>query len=68
MISKIELINKLQSLDNKTVLKAVEELHQCGMLSDGSLRGIALCQAILRGRRLERSRFVLCRPSSGQPR
>jgi hypothetical protein len=49
MISKMELINKLQSLDNKTVLKAVEELHNCGMLSDGSLRGIALCQAVLRG-------------------
>jgi len=43
------LINKLQSLDQKNVLKAVEELHTCGMLSDGSLRGIALCQAILQG-------------------
>ncbi len=49
MISKIELINKLQSLDNKSVLKAVEDLHKCGLLSDGSLRGIALCQAILAG-------------------
>jgi hypothetical protein len=49
MISKIELINKLQSPDNKTVLQAVEELRSCGMLEDGSLRGIALCQAILRG-------------------
>jgi uncharacterized protein YjbI with pentapeptide repeats len=49
MISKIELINKLQSLDNKTVLKAVEELRQGGLLSDGSLRGIALCQAVLEG-------------------
>ena len=47
MISKIELINKLQSLDNRTVLKAVEELRTAGMLSDGSLRGIALCQAVL---------------------
>jgi hypothetical protein len=47
MISKIELINRLQSPENRTVLKAVEELHACGMLSDGSLRGIALCQAIL---------------------
>jgi uncharacterized protein YjbI with pentapeptide repeats len=49
MISKTELINKLQSLDNRAVLKAVEELHACGMLSDGTLRGIALCQAILQG-------------------
>ena len=49
MISKIELINKLQSLDQRNVLKAIEELHACGMLTDGSLRGIALCQAILQG-------------------
>jgi len=49
MISKIELINKLQSVDHRNVLKAVEELHTCGVLSDGSLRGIALCQAILQG-------------------
>ena len=47
MISKIELINRLQSLESKTVLKAVGELHTCGMLADGSLRGIALCQALL---------------------
>jgi uncharacterized protein YjbI with pentapeptide repeats len=49
MISKIELINKLQSVDHRNVLKAVEELHTCGVLSDGSLRGIALCQATLQG-------------------
>ncbi len=49
MLSKTELINRLQSLDNKIVLKAVGELHTCGMLSDGSLRGIALCQAFLQG-------------------
>jgi hypothetical protein len=49
MISKIELINRLQSPENKYVLEAVGELHACGMLSDGSLRGIALCQAILEG-------------------
>lgn len=49
MISKIELINKLQSLDNKIVLKALEELRTNGLLSDGSLRGIALCQAVLEG-------------------
>jgi uncharacterized protein YjbI with pentapeptide repeats len=49
MSSKIELINKLQGLDHKSVLKAVEELRANGFLSDGSLRGIALCQAILEG-------------------
>ena len=47
MNSKIELVNKLQSQDSRTVLKAVEELHSSGMLGDGCLRGIALCQAIL---------------------
>jgi uncharacterized protein YjbI with pentapeptide repeats len=47
MISKIELINGLQSLESRHVLKAVEELRTGGMLTDGSLRGIALCQAIL---------------------
>ena len=47
MISKIELINKLQSMESKNVLKAVEDLRNCGMLIDGSLRGIALCQAVL---------------------
>jgi uncharacterized protein YjbI with pentapeptide repeats len=47
MFSKTELINKLQSLESRIVLKAVEELRTCGMLFDGSLRGIALCQAIL---------------------
>jgi hypothetical protein len=49
MSSKIELINKLQSLDSKNVQMAVEELQTSGMLADGTLRGIALCQAILQG-------------------
>src|SRR5512136_1129461 len=47
MISKIELINRMQSPENRNVLEAVQELHTSGMLSDGSLRGIALCQAVL---------------------
>ena len=55
MISKIELINRLQSPENKNVLEAVGELHTCGMLSDGSLRGIALCQAILEGADLKQA-------------
>ena len=57
MISKIELINQLQSLDNNHVLRAIDELHTCGMLSDGSLRGIALCQAILEGANLKEADF-----------
>ena len=47
MISKIELINRLQSPENRFVLHAVDELRACGKLLDGSLRGIALCQAQL---------------------
>jgi uncharacterized protein YjbI with pentapeptide repeats len=47
MISKIELINQLQSVENRHVLAAVEELRRCGKLLDGSLRSIALCQAQL---------------------
>jgi uncharacterized protein YjbI with pentapeptide repeats len=47
MISKIELINRLQSPENRFALQAVEELRSCGKLLDGSLRGIALCQAQL---------------------
>jgi uncharacterized protein YjbI with pentapeptide repeats len=47
MISKIELINRLQSPENRFVLQAVDELRACGKLQDGSLRGIALCQAQL---------------------
>jgi 2-iminobutanoate/2-iminopropanoate deaminase len=49
MTSKIELINKLQGPENRNVLHAVEELRSCGKLTDGSLRGIALCQAQLLG-------------------
>ncbi len=47
MITKIELINKLQSPEQRIVLRAVEDLRTTGMLADGSLRGIALCQAAL---------------------
>jgi uncharacterized protein YjbI with pentapeptide repeats len=47
MISKVELINRLQSPENRFVLQAVDELRSCGKLIDGSLRGIALCQAQL---------------------
>ncbi len=52
MTSKIELINKLQGPENRHVLQAVEEARTCGFLMDGSLRGIALCQAQLQGANL----------------
>ncbi len=47
MVTKIELINKLRSVNRKTVLQAVEDLRARGWLADGTLRGIALCQADL---------------------
>ena len=34
MISKIELINQMQSVENKHVLAAVEELRRCGKMRD----------------------------------
>jgi uncharacterized protein YjbI with pentapeptide repeats len=49
MSTKLELMNKLRSPDNKVVLQAVEELRVRGWLGDGSLRGVALCQAQLQG-------------------
>lgn len=55
MISKIELISRLRSLENKNVLQAVEELRTSGILGDGSLRGIALCQALLQNARLDKA-------------
>src|SRR5512146_2144038 len=45
MPTKLELINKIFTLDNKSTLQAVEELRVRGWLTDGSLRGTALCQA-----------------------
>ena len=45
MPTKLELINKIFTLDNKSTLQAVEELRVRGWLTDGSLRGSALCQA-----------------------
>ena len=47
MSSKIELVNKILSLENKPTLQAVEELRVRGWLCDGSLRGLALCHAQL---------------------
>ncbi len=47
MPTKLELINKIAKLENKSTLQAVEELRVRGWLTDGSLRGTALCQAQL---------------------
>lgn len=49
MSTPIELINKLRSPDNKVVLQAVAELRVRGWLDNGTLKGIALCQARLEG-------------------
>lgn len=45
MPTKLELINKIAKLESKSTLQAVEELRVRGWLTDGSLRGTALCQA-----------------------
>ena len=47
MQTKLELINKILSLENKRSLEAIEELRIRGWLTDGSLHGVALCQAQL---------------------
>lgn len=47
MPTKLELINKIYMLENKSSLQAIEELRVRGWLTDGSLRGTALCQAEL---------------------
>lgn len=47
MYTKIELVNKILGLENKSTLQAVAELRVCGWLSDGSLRSAALCHAQL---------------------
>ncbi|GAB4541927.1 MAG: hypothetical protein Kow0063_33300 [Anaerolineae bacterium] len=49
MYTRTQLIRKLRCPDNKLVLQAVEELRVRGWLSDGTLRGVALCHAQLQG-------------------
>ena len=49
MTTKMELLNKLRSHDNKVALQAVEAMKVRGWLEDGSLRGVALCHAQLQG-------------------
>jgi uncharacterized protein YjbI with pentapeptide repeats len=48
MLTRIELISKLWSPENKYALEGIEELRVRGWLKDGSLRGIGLCQAQLK--------------------
>jgi uncharacterized protein YjbI with pentapeptide repeats len=47
--TRVELINKLYSLENKHVIAAVAELRMRGWLTDGSLHGIGLCHAQFQG-------------------
>jgi len=47
MPTKTELINKIWSQENKYSLQAIEEMRVRNWLSDGSLRGVAFCQAQL---------------------
>jgi hypothetical protein len=49
MVTVMELIRKLRSPENRTVLLAVEALRVRGWLEDGSLKGIPLCHAHLQG-------------------
>jgi uncharacterized protein YjbI with pentapeptide repeats len=58
MVTIVELINKLRNPENRITLQAVEELRARGWLSDGSLRGIALCQAQLQGADLMKADFA----------
>jgi hypothetical protein len=49
MVTVMDLIRKLRSPENKTVLQAIEALRVRGWLEDGSLKGILLCHAHLQG-------------------
>ena len=49
MVNKLELLDKLWIGDNELALQAVKEMQIHGWLSNGSLKGIALCQANLQG-------------------
>jgi len=49
MVTVMDLIRKLRSPENKTVLQAIEELRVRGWLEDGSLNGVLLCHAHLQG-------------------
>lgn len=53
MVTIIELLDKLWSGDNELALQALRELGVQGWLSNGSLRGIAICRATLQGAELK---------------
>jgi len=57
VVTKIEVISRLRSNDNKYALQAVEELRVRGWLFDGSLSGVALCRAELEGADLMKARL-----------
>ncbi|MBC8330625.1 MAG: pentapeptide repeat-containing protein [Anaerolineae bacterium] len=47
MNTQLDILNRVRSLDNKTVLLAIEELRARSMLADGALSGATLCYAQL---------------------
>jgi len=49
MNTKLEIINKFRSPDNKVVLQAVEALRARGWLGDGTLQSKTFCRAQLQG-------------------
>ena len=57
MVTKIEVISRLRSNDNKYALQAVEEMRVRGWLFDGTLSGVALCRAELEGADLMKARL-----------
>lgn len=48
-----EILNQLHTTGKRAALQAVKELRDKGWLTDGSLRGVALCKACLQGANLE---------------
>lgn len=57
MVTKIEVIGKLRSDENKYALQAVEEMRVRGWLFDGSLSGVPLCRAELEGADLMKAKL-----------
>jgi hypothetical protein len=55
MVTKMDLVRKLRSTENKIVLQAVEELRVRGWLEDGSLKSIPLCHVHMEGADLLRA-------------
>jgi uncharacterized protein YjbI with pentapeptide repeats len=53
MKEKLEIINKLYNTSETVSLLALDELRQCGWLTDGTLKGYTLCNLYLRGANLK---------------